>query len=1029
MQPLEQLQKRLKGLIIKRPGMAIGLWGEAGIGKTHAAKQLLQESNCKNTSLHANVTLANLARALPKPKKLPVWAEWILEKLELNEALSLEQTTGAFGVLFSGIAPFILHLEDVHEASLERLEWIVAMAQTVKRLKGVALIVTSRSEPSEPFEAVRLEKLDFGAVKTLLESEARASLPTEALEWIHGKAAGNALFTLEFFRLLTRQGFVWTDGQKWRWRTPKHEIMPVTVEALLEQTLRDAANTPELEAALGAKAVLGLDCSDELWAEVAELPLDVIQETRLEFERKGVFGGGRFAHPLYSETIMHNLTPAHRQNFARKAIEKLQHDPQTALAFIKDAHLEPSKILELLGRATQCARDAGNIFQALQYQAKSVEYAIGEEQYRLALEAAQGLRWTDIVQACRLAELAASASGNTQAIGLFAELLATQGQLEKATQVLEQIPPKEQTEIARLQLKIRSAAHGFSAVVEWWREHPSFVGETETECIMAVALAMCGENDEAELIAVRVLAQPNLEPQYRHQMLSALGNIRYHTNNSAEALVLYEQALEAARETQRNDIIAVSLQSRAITQGELGHRDEQIADLREAVKLHSEHSNYVQMTRSQVSLADALLDSGKYEQAESLLLEARNYLAQFQSSISLVECEYRLSQLYRDWGLAYTGMLALKFGRASVENAKQAKNSIKLAWSLCHAAISEARFGDVKRAEQFVSEALMLGTELKSFGLIGLARFAKALAFEALGERHSAIQTFRELERDLTEKGFADPAQEVGLEIDRLTNDIQRAATRLEWFKHQGLYNLANITQRYFPQISSNDIAQIQAVNLFRLELLGSPQITLENKPQPIRGQKRQELLALLLEARIAGRDEINRLELLDSLYPNEPEDRASSSLKQLIHGIRSSFHAEIITTTINGYALGDIKSDAEEFLSTNDSTLWRGTYLDGIIPEHGFESVRESLSLALFNAATSQLETSPKEAARASRILLQMNPYDYENLRLSVQAFKANENYKTLGRIYNDARARFSDVGEILPERWQDFLETLKPA
>jgi tetratricopeptide (TPR) repeat protein len=1029
MQPLEQVARRLRGLIIKRPGMALGLWGEAGIGKTHCATQLLRESQCKNISLHATTALSNLARALPKPKTLPIWTTRILEKLELGKALSIEQTTSTFGTVLSGIAPFVLYLEDVHEASLERLEWIVAMAKVVTRLKGVALVVTSRSEPPEPFENIRLEKLDFEAVKSLLETEARSILPLEALEWIHGRAAGNPLFTLEFFRFLTRQGFVWTDGQKWRWRKPEQDAMPVTVEALLEQTLRDAANTPELEAVLGAKAVLGLECSDELWAEVAGFAPEVMQEAKLAFERKGVFWGDKFAHPLYAEIITRKLTSVERQKFSRQAIKKLQHSPQAAVKFIKDAHLESSEILELLRQAAESARDVGNILQALQYQAKSVEYANGEEKLQLALETAQGLRWTDIVQACRLAELAASVSGNTQAIGLFAELLAAQGQLEKATQVLEQIPPKEQTKIARLQLKIRSAAHGFSAVVQWWREHPSFVGETETDCIIAVALAMCGENDEAELIAVRVLAQPNLEPQYRYQLLSALGHIRYHTNKSGEALILYEQALEAARETQRNDIIAASLQSRAIAQGELGHRDEQIADLREAVKLHSEHSNYVQMTRSQVSLADALLDSGKYEQAELLLLEARNYLAQFQSSISLVECEYRLSQLYRDWGLAYTGMLALKFGRASVENAKQAKNSIKLAWSLCHAAISEARFGDVKRAEQFVSEALTLGTELKSFGLIGLARFAKALTFEALGERHSAIQTFRELERDLTEKGFTDPTQEVGLEIDRLTNDIRRAATRLEWFKHQGLYNLANITQRYFPQISSNNITQTQAVNLFRLELLGSLQITLENNPQPIRGKKRQELLVLLLEARIAGKSEVTRLELLDTLYPNEPEDRATSSLKELIRGTRSSLQPDAIETTTNGYALGNVSSDAEEFLTTNDSSLWRGTYLNGMMLEHGFDSVRESLSLALFNAAKSQLETNPREAARVSRILLEMNPYDLEVLQLSIQAFQACENYKTLGRVYTDARERLADVGETLPERWQDFLETSIPA
>ncbi len=41
----------------------------------------------------------------------------------------------------------MLYFEDVHEASFEQLEWIIALAKMVTRLKGVALIVTSRNEP------------------------------------------------------------------------------------------------------------------------------------------------------------------------------------------------------------------------------------------------------------------------------------------------------------------------------------------------------------------------------------------------------------------------------------------------------------------------------------------------------------------------------------------------------------------------------------------------------------------------------------------------------------------------------------------------------------------------------------------------------------------------------------------------------------------------------------------------------------------------------------------------------------------
>jgi hypothetical protein len=141
---IERTHTRLKGLVVKRPGMVFGLWGEAGIGKTHAVQKLLHENPSRHLSIHATTSLAKLVKALPKPKKLPVWAEPMLEKLERNGYLSTEQSTSVLGVVMSGIAPFILHLEDVHDTSAEQIEWIVALAKVVTRLKGVALIVTSR---------------------------------------------------------------------------------------------------------------------------------------------------------------------------------------------------------------------------------------------------------------------------------------------------------------------------------------------------------------------------------------------------------------------------------------------------------------------------------------------------------------------------------------------------------------------------------------------------------------------------------------------------------------------------------------------------------------------------------------------------------------------------------------------------------------------------------------------------------------------------------------------------------------------
>ena len=214
------LLAQLKALRLKREGLALGLWGEAGIGKSHTVRELLREVPCRSLSFHATTPMSELARALPAPPKLPAWAEGLLRRLERGEHLENEKTATALSAVLGGLAPVILHLEDLHEASPERLELVGKLAAMIRRSKGAALLVTSREAPPEPFAAFRLEPLDTESVRRLLEGETGAPLPPEALEWIYTRAAGNPLFTLEFFRHLARRGFLWNDGKKWRWRSP-----------------------------------------------------------------------------------------------------------------------------------------------------------------------------------------------------------------------------------------------------------------------------------------------------------------------------------------------------------------------------------------------------------------------------------------------------------------------------------------------------------------------------------------------------------------------------------------------------------------------------------------------------------------------------------------------------------------------------------------------------------------------------------------------------------------------------------------
>jgi hypothetical protein len=128
------------------------------------------------------------------------------------------------------------------------------------------------------------------------------------------------------------------------------------------------------------------------------------------------------------------------------------------------------------------------------------------------------------------------------------------------------------------------------------------------------------------------------------------------------------------------------------------------------------------------------------------------------------------------------------------------------------------------------------------------------------------------------------------------------------------------------------------------------------------------------------------------------------------------------VSVWATGYALGNVQSDAEEFLTTGNTALWRGVYLEGIELElQG--SVAESLYLLLYSKAQEGLGSNPKEAARLARLLLEYDPYNRDYLTLCLQALRAVNNHKSLTRLYAEAKERFVDVGEMLPDTWQIFL------
>ena len=151
---IQEVQARLKGILHRRPGVALGLWGEAGVGKTHAAEGILRRLPCKSLRLHATTALGELAR-MPRPT-LADWAEENLRRMAEGGDPFVPGGTEALTALLTQIAPVVVHLEDLHEASPKAQEAYGSLARMVGRVKGVALLATGRAQPPEPFVSFRL---------------------------------------------------------------------------------------------------------------------------------------------------------------------------------------------------------------------------------------------------------------------------------------------------------------------------------------------------------------------------------------------------------------------------------------------------------------------------------------------------------------------------------------------------------------------------------------------------------------------------------------------------------------------------------------------------------------------------------------------------------------------------------------------------------------------------------------------------------------------------------------------------------
>jgi hypothetical protein len=1002
--PLLWVGRKLKGLASKRPSVAVQIYGEAGIGKTRAVTELLQTTPFASVSKRALTSIPELVRSLPKPKKISAWLSHQLERLEDNT-----QAAPIVAAYLEQLAPFVLHVEDVHECDEARVRIWQALVLGLSHSKGVGLLLTSRVKLEIAIESIQLEPLNLEASTALLEKEIGAALPKEANAWIYTRAAGNPLFTLEYFRHLARQGFLWNDLMRWQWREPdKEHSMPAIVEALIEQhfLFLSQITLHSIQVLTFLNTYL-TNINLNVWQALTGLSNQDFLTTVQEAEKRRIVLQDAFTHPLIRELTFKSINSEQKSLLARKALELLP--LEIGEVFIELANLPAAQTVQLLQNAAELSPVAKKGFLL----ARTVAFASSDQKYDLAFGAANLLRLQEIVLATRMARIAVQIRTDFAALELLALLLATQG-LKKEARATMQLGTADQSQIDAALIRVLHEAQEFSDVVDLWQNSNASEDNCDFATVFAVAssLVSLGRHLESVLVIEKTenLAIDPLE-WLRVQKLKATQF--FYEGKIQQSFDLNISLLDQSRLLDTKQDLAELLNNIAMNAN--CEINDAISYLQESVEIYQIIANQKRTTDTKLSLGNLYFQVNKLTEAENIWLEAHEMLHFMELSQNKIDNNYFLCKLYLEKRLPNQKILALKYGENAVKLSREAKHTRKLVFSLYYTALAYFWDQKIDQALQYATQSLEIAQQLGNEFLCVIAESAKGIVLSATQPQESAIILERCMNKTF-EFGIINEAHRMGLYLDLLRNDFESARKRLVW-SQENASSLVNLAIELFPALQQT--TETQAIT-FRLEVLGSMQISQNGVTSMIKGQKRKELLAVLLEARASGRAEVKTLELLDSLYPDRLEEEGLSALKQNVFKTRAAHGTNIIATTSNGYALGAVSSDAEEFLRHSDTKLWRGAFLDGLSAS---DEVRETLTQSCQNEAIKILESNPKEAARVLRLLLESDPYNLETLKRTCQALRLDNNHRTLQRLYSESRAKLLEVGEVIPETWQEFL------
>jgi tetratricopeptide (TPR) repeat protein len=1023
---IAELLERVRRIRKTKNGLALAFWGEPGIGKSHAATQLIQGLAGISLRIQARATIRDFLDALPvATRSLPTWALRALEMAQQGQVIESRNLIAALEAKLAALAPFTLHLENWHEATTEQHEFWTQLVLVLQHTRQVLVLVTSRTQPPLPFESHQLERLCELEADLLFETEIAGSLPTQAKTWVFQKAQGNPLFTLEFFRYLTRQGNLWNDGTQWRWRKPSESAVPHSVEAVIEHILEDAYCLPDAKIVLGTLALI--EPKDiKQWVNFCNITLETLNFVCPNLERLGVLRGLEFSHPLYRELVLRDMPQTMSCDLAQTALNMPDVNPAQLEMYLDMASLEPAVVLTILERGWLAAEQLSDDRTVARLKARASKLLQGESRRSLALEAVRIFVKNDTPAAIEFLEwLMGVFPDDSEIVEPLARIYAGRTQSEKGLRLLESLSEREHSpqRWRRRLFEFLLNANQYEQAFIMFDSDAHLLKDASVLTLAHTAFAFIyqGRFEEANTLLQQIQLK-DLELAEKYTVLTTQGTYAFLRGDLISAFKIYSDALTVAEALSTENKIIYALHNRSVIASALYRFREAANDLERCLKRLENIGDVWVSARHLALLGSSLVESGDFVRAEDLLLESRAIYERGQpSSIDWMMLECTLAELYCVWDTPHADVLAMKHARGALFHANNLGRPSMQIRPLTTASQVEGFFGSPERALDYAIQALDLVEKYDQEFAQGYALETFGLALSVNGRFDEAKETLQQASVLFRDSGaLLIKAEAVLIEVDRLNHDTASAQSKLELFKQAGYGSGIAQIKRAFPKLEP---AKPNLGVRLNLRLLGPLTIELNGKPLRLQGAKRKALIALLAEANAVGRSGKQRLQLLDALYPSQSETDAVTALHQLVYSCRASLGENSIETLDEGYGLRGANLDVTQFLETGDTTLWRGPYVADVELDAD-STLLEALTEKLHQRSEELLASDPKEAIRLAKILLEMNTYDVRALKVVACALQVTKQYTALTRFYAKVRTEFLEVGEFLPERWTDFLE-----